>query len=233
MKIKFQHFVLFSFIFALAACKKDNYSAPNVKLTGQLMYKGSPIGVEYNQVPFNLFQAGFGKKGSINATFAQDGSYSSLLYAGNYQFIIPNNQGPFRWNENASGNRDTLAVQLQGDKVMDIEITPYYMIRDAQITAAGGMVNATFKIEKVITDANMRNISNVTLYINRTQFVSGADNIKAAGVNGGDILDLNNVKLTVPIPTILPAQNYVFARIGIKIDGVEDMIFSPLQKITY
>lgn len=233
MKIKFQHLILFCFIVALAACKKDNYTAPNVKLTGQLMYKGSPIGVEYNQVPFNLFQAGFGKKGSIDATFAQDGSYSSLLFAGDYQFIIPNNQGPFRWNENSSGNRDTVNVQLQGDKVMDIEVTPFYMVRDAQITAAGGMANATFKIEKVITDANAKNISNVTLYINRTQFVSGNDNIKSTSINGADIVDVNNVTLSVAIPAIVPAQNYVFARIGIKIDGVEDMIFSPIQKITY
>lgn len=233
MKIKIQHFLLCCFVLAIVACKKDNYSAPTIKLSGQLMYKGSPIGVEYNQVPFNLFQAGFGKKGPINGTFEQDGSYSSLLFAGNYQFIIPNNQGPFRWNENSSGNRDTVNVQLQGDKVMDIEVTPFYMVRDAQITAAGGMANATFKIEKVITDANAKNISNVTLYINRTQFVSGNDNIKSTSINGADIVDVNNVTLSVAIPAIVPAQNYVFARIGIKIDGVEDMIFSPLQKITY
>ncbi|MET4082127.1 hypothetical protein ABIB40_002083 [Pedobacter sp. UYP30] len=233
MRIKIQHVLLCCFILAIAACKKDNYSAPSVKLTGQLTYKGSPIGLEYNQVPFNLFQAGFGKKGSVDATFAQDGSYSSLLFAGDYQFIIPNNQGPFRWNENASGNRDTVNVQLQGDKVMDIEVTPFYMVRDAQITAASGMAKATFKIEKVITDANAKNIGSVTLYINRTQFVSGADNIKSASINGADIVDLNNVSLSVAIPEIVPAQNYVFARVGIKIDGVEDMIFSPLQKITY
>lgn len=233
MKIKFQHVILFCLIVATAACKKDNYSAPSVKLSGQLTYKGTPIGVEYNQVPFNLFQAGFGRKGSIDATFAQDGSYSSLLFAGNYQFIIPSNQGPFRWNENTSGNRDTVNVDLQGDKVMDIEVTPFYMIRDAQFTAAGGTASATFKIEKVITDANAKNISSVTLYINRTQFVSGADNIKSTTINGADIVNLNSVTLSAAIPAIVPAQNYVFARIGIKIDGVEDMIFSPLQKITY
>ncbi|MGY3051996.1 hypothetical protein ACVWYG_000183 [Pedobacter sp. UYEF25] len=233
MKIKFQHGLLCFLILAMAACKKDNYSAPSVKLTGQLTYKGSPIGVEYNQVPFNLFQSGFGKKGPINGTFAQDGSYSSLLFAGDYQFIIPNNQGPFRWNENSSGSRDTINVQLQGDKVMDIEVTPYYIVRDPQITASNGMANASFKIEKVITDGNAKTINSVTLYINRTQFVSGGDNIKSTAISGADIVNLNNVALSVAIPAIVPAQNYVFARIGIRIDGVEDMIFSPLQKITY
>jgi hypothetical protein len=28
-----------------------------------------------------------------------------------------------------------------------------------------------------------------------------------------------------------PTQNYVFARIGVKIAGVEDLIFSPVQKV--
>ncbi len=233
MKIKFHYLILSFIIWAGVSCKKDNYSAPSIKLTGQLNYNGSPIGVEYNQVPFNLFQSGFGLKGPIVGTFAQDGSYSSLLFKGNYQFIIPNNQGPFRWNENTSGNRDTINVEVNGDKVMDIEVTPYYMIRNPQLTANAGKVNATFKIEKIINDANAKNIENVTLYINKTQFVSGANQIKSTGINGGDIADLNSVSLSVDIPAIVPAQNYVFARIGIKIAGVEDRIFSPLQKVTY
>jgi len=30
-----------------------------------------------------------------------------------------------------------------------------------------------------------------------------------------------------------PTQNYVYARIGVKISGLEDMIFSPLVKISF
>jgi hypothetical protein len=39
--------------------------------------------------------------------------------------------------------------------------------------------------------------------------------------------------MQVTIPTIVPTQNYVFARVGIKIAGVEDRIFSPVQKLTF
>lgn len=233
MKIKLR-FILLVFIAAISSCKKDNYDAPSSTLNGRLVYKGDPIGVEYNQVPFQLYQPGFGKIGPISGTFDQDGTYSTLLFNGNYKFTIPPGQGPFRWKENANNQRDTVAITLSGSQVMNVEVTPYYMVRSPQITAASSKVTATFNIEKVVTDANAKGIDRVTLYINKTQFVSGADNIAATDLAGASSLtSLNNLALSVNIPTISPIQNYVFARIGIKISGVEDMIFSPVQKLTY
>jgi hypothetical protein len=107
------------------------------------------------------------------------------------------------------------------------------MIRNSQITGSGTTVSATFKIEKIITDANAKDIERVNLYINKTQFVSGNGDqqIANAELSGGAITDPNNVSLTVTVPDMVPTQNYVFARIGLKIAGVEDMIFSPLQKV--
>jgi hypothetical protein len=39
--------------------------------------------------------------------------------------------------------------------------------------------------------------------------------------------------LSVTVPAIIPTQTFVYARIGLKIAGLEDMIFSPLQKVTF
>ncbi len=233
MKIRL-NLIMLLFIVAVSSCKKDNYDAPSSKFSGRLVYKGDPIGVEYNQVPFQLYQPGFGKIGPISGTFDQDGSYSTLLFNGNYKFTIPPGQGPFRWKENANNQRDTVAITLSGSQTMDVEVMPYYMVRSPQITAASGKATATFNIEKVITDANAKGIDRVTLYINKTQFVSGADKIGSTDLAGASSLtNLNNLTLSVNIPTISPIQNYVFARIGIKISGVEDMIFSPVQKLTF
>ncbi|RYE20728.1 MAG: DUF3823 domain-containing protein [Sphingobacteriaceae bacterium] len=232
MKLRLKYLLLI-LIAAAYSCKKDNYKAPSSTLNGRLVYKGDAVGVEYNQIPFQLYQPGFGKIGPISGTFDQDGTYSTLLFNGNYKFTIPPGQGPFRWKENAKNQRDTVSVTLSGSQVMDIEVMPYYMVRNPQITAAGGKVNAAFNIEKVITDANAKGIDRVTLYINKTQFVSGADNIGAIDISGSAITSFNNLTASVSIPAISPTQNYVFARIGIKISGVEDMIFSPVQKITY
>ncbi|MDQ2720200.1 MAG: DUF3823 domain-containing protein [Bacteroidota bacterium] len=233
MKI-FSYILSLTLIVCLFSCKKDNYAAPSSQLSGGLTYKGDSIGVEYTRVPFQIYQYGFGKVGAINGTFEQNGSFHSLLFDGNYKFIVPNGQGPFLWKQTPSGDPDSLSITVKGNQNLDIEVIPFYMIRNPQIAASGGNVSATFKAEKIIMDsANAKDIERVSLYINRTQYVSGTDNIAVTDLAGNSITDPNNIVLTVTIPAIVPTQNYVFARIGIKIAGVEDMIFSPLQKISF
>ena len=233
MKRQLQYILLLACGAACFSCKKDNLKEPSSTLSGRLVYKGEGFGVEKDQVPFQLYQYGFGKVAPIAQTFAQDGTYSSVLFDGQYKLIVPNGQGPFLWKQTAAGNPDTVTINLNGSQTLDLEVTPYYMIRNPQITVSGGKVNATFKVEQIITGAAGKAIENVTLYINRTQFVSGGNNIATAGMSGTAITDPNNITLSVTIPTITPTQNYVYARIGLKIAGVEDRIFSPLVQLTY
>lgn len=233
MKILFRYIGVIALVASMAACKKDNYPEPASMLSGHVVYKGEAIQVERNQVPFQIYQYGFGKVGPIGQTFAQDGAYSARLSNGNYKVIVPNGQGPFLWKQTAAGDPDTVNVTLSGNKTVDLEVTPYYMIRNPQITGAGGKVTAAFKAEKIITDANAKDIERVSLYINKSQFVSGGDNIAMIDLNGTDIIDVNNIALTVTVPALTPAQTYVYARIGLKIAGLEDLIFSPLQKISF
>lgn len=233
MKMKAYYILLIAVFAGITSCEKDNYEAPESKLNGRLVYNGDSIGVEHNQVPFELYQFGFGKVGAIGATFAQNGTYAALLFDGQYKFIIPNGQGPFKWKQTAAGDPDSLSINLNGSQTIDIEVIPYYMIRTPQISGSGTTVTATFKAEKVVVDATAKDIENVALYINKTQFVSGGDNIANTTLAGSAITDLNAITLTATIPSITPTQSYVFARIGLKIAGVEDRIFSPVQKITF
>ena len=224
---------------ATIGCKKyDNVSAPNVTLTGRLVYDGDSIGVADNQVPLQLYQYGFGAVGPVNLTFTQQGGFSQVLYAGDYKLIIPNGQGPFLWKKTAAGNPDTLDINIKGNMSVDVPVTPYYMIRNPQFTKSGNNIVATFKAEKIIKDANAQDIEFVGLYINKTMFVSNiTDELMTNSDNSptqttlSTIPDLNNISLSVEIPTIPVTQNYVFARVGIKIQNVEDMIFSPVVKV--
>ncbi len=231
MKLKLQYIGLLACCISMLSCKKDNYDAPSITLSGKLVYQGQTFGVEKDQVPFQLFQFGFGKVGPIGQSFTQEGTYSALLFNGTYKLIIPNGQGPFMWKKTASGAPDSLTINLNGNQVLDLEVTPYYLITDAQVSGAAGKVNAAFKVSKIITDANAKDIENVRLYINKTQFVSAGNNIGSANIDGAAIADPNNVALSVTVPTITPTQNYVFARIGLKVRDVEDRIYSPLVKI--
>jgi hypothetical protein len=139
-------------------------------------------------------------------------------------------QGPFLWPENG-GKADSITVVMSGNQELDIQVVPYYMVRSPQITGSGTTVTGTFNLEKIITGPNERAIERVNLYVNKTQFVSGTDNIERSEIAGSALTGLNNISLSVEIPEITPTQNYVFARIGVKIEGVEDMIFSPVVKI--
>ncbi|MEO5891875.1 MAG: DUF3823 domain-containing protein [Ferruginibacter sp.] len=233
MKIKFQYIGLLALLIGAVSCKKDNFKAPSSTLSGKILYQGEAIQVEHDRVSYELYQYGFGKVGAIAQTFTQEGTYSSLLFDGQYKLIIPNGQGPFKWKQTASGGPDSLAVTVNGNQALDLEVTPYYMIRTPQITTAGGKVTASFKAEKIIVDATGKDIERVSLYINKTQFVSVNDNIQKIDLAGSAITDPNNISLELTIPTLVPTQNYVFARIAIKIAGLDDSILSPLQKITF
>lgn len=232
MKIKLHYILIVSLGTAVLSCKKDNYDPPSTLLNGKIMYKGEAIGVEYNQVPFEIYQPGFGKVGPINGTFTPEGTYSVLLFDGNYKFVVRNGQGPFIWKQTVANTPDTVAISLKGNQTLDFEVEPYYMIRNPQFTFSNSKVSGTAKIEKIISDTRAKDIERVSLYINKTQFVSGVDNIGSNNLAGSAITDPNNVRLEVTVPAIVPSQNYVFARIGLKIRGVEDLIFSPTVKVS-
>ncbi len=220
------------FILLFASCAKDNYKSPNATLAGKIVYKGEPINVEYNQVYFELWEQGWDKPTPIGVNIAQDGAYSSVLFNGTYKLVFPGGQGPFML-KSAGTVKDTIVVNLSGSQQLDIDVVPFYMVRNTQFTTSSNNVSAAFKLEKIITDANAKDIERVTLYINKTQFVSEGNNVAKTSINGAAIVDPNNVSLSVAIPSLVPTQSYVYARVGIKISNVEDWIFSPVKKISF
>lgn len=233
MKRTINYILPLLFCVSVFSCKKDNYEEPKSILSGKFHYKGEPIYVQHDQVPFQLYQYGFGKLGPINGAITQEGTYSHVLFDGAYKLVVSSGQGPFYWPQ-TGGKSDSLSVQVKGDTHLDIEVEPYYMIRSPQISKSGANVTASFKVEKIITDAaRAKDIQTVYLLINKTQFVSESDQIGMTTLAGSAITDPNNVNMSVAIPTISPAQNYVFARIGVRIAGVEDRIFSPVVKLTF
>jgi hypothetical protein len=236
MKIRIAYIGLVALAAVMFSCKLDNYDPPGSMLSGQIMYQGEPIQVEYDKVPFRLFQDGFGKTGgSIDGVVKPDGTYSMLLFDGAYKFVISPGQGPFVWKQNA-GRPDTVNVVLKGSQTMDFEVTPYYMIRTPKFTlGADSVVTAQFRAEKIITDASGKKIERVNVYVNKTQFVSsiGDQKIAESQMAGAAIVDVNNITLKVKVPRLPATQKHFFARIGLKIEGVEDMIFSPVMKMQF
>lgn len=215
---------------SLVSCNYDNYEEPSFQLDGRIVYQGEPIGVSYNDVYIELWESGWQRLGNIGVAVDQDGSYSSLLFKGDYKMIIPNNQGPFRKITNDQSGNDTIPVNLTGSRTMDIEVMPYYMIRNTNISSGNSQVTATFDLEQIITGDDAKDIQEVFLYVGKTSFVDNRTSI-ANTTKGVEDLELSSISLAVTIPEIVPTQNYVYARIGVRIDGVEDMIFSEIVKV--
>lgn len=228
--MKTRYYILFlGLILSLGSCEIDNYDEPETLFEGQLTYEGEPIGVAADEVRFQLWQSGFGNEGPIDVHVAQDGSFSALLFDGEYKLDFLDGEGPFIVNPVNDQQGDTIFLNLEGDTTMDLEVVPYYMIRDAQFNATGGTVAATAEIEQIITDENARNLERVTLYINGTRFVSGVADENIAATDA-DLTDPSNVAMSVNIPDDYD-KDYVFARIGVKIEGVEDMLYSRVEKL--
>jgi len=225
----------------LASCGYDNYDAPGSRFNGRLVYKGEPINVSFSDVTFQLWEPGWQKKAEINVTVDQDGSWSALLFNADYKLIIPSNQGPFRSKPNAESGSDTILVNIVGNKVLDIEVEPYYMLHSLNYAVAGAEVSGTFTVEQIISGANAKNIERVNLYVNKTRFVDFRSNVNKifkpdevdpSLLDGISVVAGSEITLKAIIdPPVTPTQNYVFARIGLKIQGVEDMIFSPIVKV--
>ncbi|MDF2191839.1 DUF3823 domain-containing protein [Paraflavitalea sp. CAU 1676] len=235
MKRSINFIFILTLLVVFASCKKDNRDAPDSTFKGRITYQGQPIMVDQGQVRFQLWEPGWGTLAPIDVAVSQEGTFSAILFNGNYKLVLPKNDGPYLAKVDGGAAKDTIMVNISGNKEMDIEVLPYYMVRSAQFAQASGRVNATAKIEKIITDANAKNIEKVSLFINRTPFVGANGNLqiqrKDSAVVAGT--DLNNLQLSVPIPTITPAQNFVYARVGVKILNVDDWVYSPIQKITY
>lgn len=232
MKIKLYYSIVLA-VALLASCAKDNYDMPDTSLTGRIVYGGEPINVEFNQVRIQLWESGWQLRTPIDVSIDQDGSFSAVLFPGSYKMVIPGGQGPFLTQVDATTQSDTIAVELTGNQTMDIEVTPFYMVRSSEFIKNGNAIGASFSLEKVVTDQNAKDVERVYLYLNKSQFVSGATNVKTAEIAGTDITDLSSINLSAEIPELVPIQNYIYARVGVKISGVEDLIFSPVQKIAF
>ncbi|WP_186755463.1 DUF3823 domain-containing protein [Echinicola salinicaeni] len=224
---------LFCMTLGLTSCEYDNYDEPKLLFEGNLVYQGEPIGVSYNDVYFELWEEGWQTFGNIGVSVDQDGSFSSLLFSGDYKLIIPASQGPFMSMTNTETNSDTIPLNLRGSLDMDIEVMPYYMLRNVSISGNSNTVNADFSLEQIITDENAKGINEVVLYLSKTTFVDSRTSISSSRIGGADIADLNNIQLSTSVPDMTPTQDYVFARVGVRIDGVEDMLFSDIQRIDF
>lgn len=205
-----------------AGCSKDNIKPPTSQLSGRITYQNQPLNVRGGgSVQLELWQRGEFFRNKIPVYVAQDGSYSATLFDGDYKLTRLRDNGPWQ------NQSDSITVQVSGNTVVDVPVQPYFTIGTTTITKSGTNVTASVQVNKIGT----RNLDGVVLYLGYTQFVDVSNQAAATTKAAADITDLTKpISLTAGIPS--SAKGSIYARVGVRIQGVNELIYSPVQQIT-
>ncbi len=225
----------------VAACggltEIDNYDAPNSMLSGHVMYNGSPVSLRTGGVQLELWEPAYENRDKIPIYVNQDGSFSALVFDGDYRLNTIDNNGPW------VNRTDTIDVHVRGNTVVDVAVQPYYVVQDPQITydssdGPEGSVTASFRIANPNPG---RDLEYVGLYVGTTAFVDRINRVAQLEVPRAQLPAnwmTDPVTLNVKLPdnirvTPSPApREHVHVRVGIKVVGLAEMIFSPLVKLS-
>jgi hypothetical protein len=213
---------------AMAACEFgvfDNYDEPNALLSGRVVYQGTPVGVRSNGVQLELWQPSYELNQKIPIYVDQDGSFSAMVFDGDYKLNLLPGNGP--WVD----TRDTLQVQVRGQAQVDVPVVPYYTIGNASIAHSAGSVTANFDVGSV---DDSRELDYVGLYVSTTNFVDRSNMTVGVERQRADIPTLDDpISLSVDLTDELRERSDVYARIGVKTAGVDELLFTPVQRITF
>lgn len=216
--------IIFSLSCILASCEKDNYDPPKSKLTGRVVYNGQPIGVRNNGVQLELWQHGYANFINIPVNIAQDGTFSSELFDGDYKLVRKAGNGPW------ANNTDSIDVQLRGSASVDVPVDPYFLVTNEKYTVNGDTVTATFNIQKINQSVAF---DEVILCLGKTTIVDRSNFDGLGWKTNADISDLSQtITVTATIPSILKDQKFFYVRLAAKAAGVEERAYTVPFKVT-
>ena len=210
-------FALSSLLFS--SCEKDNYDEPKSDLVGRVISQTSneAVGVRQTEgaVQMQLWQDGYELYTSIPVYVNQDGTFSAKLFDGTYKLVTRDNNGPW------INSRDTIVVTVKGNTSVEYPVKPYFMLSDENFVLNGNTLTTTFNIKQE-NAIQGRNIERVTLYVNNTVFVD--DNFKKASTNAATpAVGSNTISMDI---SNISSNAALYARIGIKISGVEQLLYT-------
>ena len=203
-----------------ASCDFDNFEEPKSTLSGRVVYNGEALGLRSNGVELEIWQHGYDLFQKIPVYVAQDGTFSAVLFDGDYKMTLLRGNGP--WMDQT----DSIDVQVRGNQMIDVEVQPYYVLRNSSISANGNNLSVTFTVEGINTD---RALEFASVYMGRTNLT---DAVRNEGVHrvAGDQIELGTpVTVEVPIPGNLSGRSEIFVRIGAKTVGVPELVYTQVE----
>ena len=240
-KILFLSLMLFAFIFA--SCEYDNYDAPSLTVSGNLTYNGKNVLFDGNSARtlLKVLQTGYGKvDAGTGIQVADDGSFTQLLFSGEYWLTPYNNQYPFEFtqfkNLGSGLGYDSIHIDLKDNLKMDIEVIPYYEISDYTATLEGTNMLMKFKYAKVAgTVSAAPAIKNVRCYVSTSKIVNSSTTCavtKAVNASGNGELSISMPVATYHNGYVNNFRDYAFCRIAIELNNIPNyFLFSEVKKM--
>lgn len=224
MKIEiFKALSAFLLLILFTSCGKDNYDEPTSLLSGKVVYKGEALQVRGTdeRVRLQLYQDGFQNYSPIDVFVGQDGSFSAMLFNGEYKMVTRDNNGPW------VNSRDTIRITVNGNTVQDMEVTPFFTITAADMKLLDKKVTATFTVNQIVQD---REIERIILLLNKTQFVD--DDIRIQRVDyTDDNVKTGSLTFTFDINDDAAKTAILYGRICVWTKGADQGIYSPVIRL--
>lgn len=204
----------------ITSCSKDNYEEPGSVLTGKIVSEASNqvLGVKNQSeggVKIQLWQDGYQLHTSIEVSVNQDGTFSASLFDGTYKVVTTDNNGPW------INDRDTVVVQVKGNATVEYPVRPYFELKNEAFKLEGNTLTATFTVDQVNAIQD-RGLGELTLYVGNTVFVDDSFN-KMKVSAASPVVGTNTITMDV---SNLSASPVLYARVGVKINGVEQRLYT-------
>ncbi|GAB3659362.1 DUF3823 domain-containing protein [Echinicola sediminis] len=208
---------------AAVSCEYDNFEEPKSTLSGRIVYQGEPLGLRSQGVQLELWQHGYDLFQKIPVHVAQDGTFSAVLFDGDYKLTLLRGNGP--WMDNT----DSLDVQLRGSQMIDVEVEPYYTLSAPSYSVNGNTMTVNFTVNGIHTD---RNLEFASIYMGRTSLTDALRNEGAATVQAANITLGTPMSIDVEIPAGLAGRSDIYVRVGVKTAGVQEQLYSQVENVS-
>ena len=145
----------------------------------------------------------------------------SPLFCCEYRLTTRDGNGPW------VNNHESVTVNLKGHTEVNLEVTPYFMISNEQLSVTGSAMNASFMINRIVPDAK---ISRVMLLLSKTQFADDVNNLYRQDFS--DVVP-GSVNLSADISgnTEIVKAKALYARVGVLANGADQAIYSPVVRL--
>ncbi|WP_339878252.1 DUF3823 domain-containing protein [uncultured Algoriphagus sp.] len=221
MKLKsINTYLILLIAIALASCEFDNFEEPKSTLSGRLVYNGETLGLRSNGVELELWQRGYDLFQKIPVYVAQDGTFSAVLFDGDYKMTLIRGNGP--WMDRT----DSIDVQVRGSQMIDVEVQPYYVVNNTSVNVNGNNLSVTFTIDDINPD---RNLEFAAIYMGRTSITDAVRNEGVFNIPADQIVLGTPLTVEFPIPEALAGRSEIFVRVGAKTVGIPELVYTQVE----